>query len=36
VQDCDHGDDANSAIERRLLTLRRVFPYTPEGVDLAG
>jgi hypothetical protein len=36
VQDCDHDDDANSAIERRLLTLRRVFPYTPEDVDLAG
>lgn len=36
MQDCDHGDEANSAIERRLLTLRRVFPYTPEGVGLAG
>jgi hypothetical protein len=36
VQDFDHGDDANSAIERRLLTLWRVFPYTPEGVRLAG
>jgi hypothetical protein len=36
VQDCDHAGDANSAIARRLLTLRRVFPYTPEGVGLAG